>query len=246
MNCQQCSSDLLAGAKYCHSCGTQVLPQCRACGTLNPAGSSFCSSCGTSLEVDTESSARTVDTGVSSNPASTVCPRCYENNSAGSIYCYACGLPLEGRGSPAFNRIPAFASGRPAGFWVRFLASIIDGVLLTVVFAVFWPLISGESALDYWQSTDLSGGDHIQHSHQYPLLYRHCCEFGPPLLANDHFGCTCSGLTGPKLELAGALGRYFAYVLSALPLGLGFIMVALRQDKRGLHDLVCDTVVIQR
>jgi uncharacterized RDD family membrane protein YckC len=48
------------------------------------------------------------------------------------------------------------------------------------------------------------------------------------------------------VSAARALVRYLAYFLSVFTLGIGFIMVGLRQDKRGLHDLVCDTVVIQR
>jgi uncharacterized RDD family membrane protein YckC len=51
---------------------------------------------------------------------------------------------------------------------------------------------------------------------------------------------------GSRVSAARALVRYLAYFLSVFTLGIGFIMVGLRQDKRGLHDLVCDTVVIQR
>ena len=51
---------------------------------------------------------------------------------------------------------------------------------------------------------------------------------------------------GSKLGIGRAIARFFAYSLSALTLGIGFLMIAFRQDKRGLHDLVCDTVVIKR
>jgi hypothetical protein len=34
-------------------------------------------------------------------------------------------------------------------------AYIIDGVLLTVAFAVLWPIISGESIANYWESTEI-------------------------------------------------------------------------------------------
>ena len=43
-----------------------------------------------------------------------------------------------------------------------------------------------------------------------------------------------------------ALVRALATGLSAIILGLGFLMVAFRKDKRGLHDLICDTKVIRR
>jgi uncharacterized RDD family membrane protein YckC len=41
-----------------------------------------------------------------------------------------------------------------------------------------------------------------------------------------------------------ALGRYFAYFLSGLPLGVGFLMILWSDQKKGLHDIVCDTRVV--
>lgn len=46
-----------------------------------------------------------------------------------------------------------------------------------------------------------------------------------------------------RLGFACALKRAFGYLLSALPLGAGFVMVALGQDKRGLHDKIAGTWV---
>ena len=41
-----------------------------------------------------------------------------------------------------------------------------------------------------------------------------------------------------------AITRSFGYIVSTLALLIGFIMVAFRKDKRGLHDLLAGTVVI--
>ena len=45
------------------------------------------------------------------------------------------------------------------------------------------------------------------------------------------------------------LGRKFcrslASTVSALTFGIGFLMIAFRRDRRGLHDLICDTVVVR-
>ncbi len=35
-------------------------------------------------------------------------------------------------------------------------------------------------------------------------------------------------------------------ILSALILLIGYIMIGVRRDKRGLHDLMADTVVVKR
>lgn len=42
------------------------------------------------------------------------------------------------------------------------------------------------------------------------------------------------------------IGRYFAYILSMLPLGLGCFWAAFHPQKRGWHDLLAGTVVVRR
>jgi uncharacterized RDD family membrane protein YckC len=41
-----------------------------------------------------------------------------------------------------------------------------------------------------------------------------------------------------------AFGRYFAKMLSGIMLWIGFIMVGFDSEKRGLHDMICDTRVV--
>jgi len=50
---------------------------------------------------------------------------------------------------------------------------------------------------------------------------------------------------GARLTLGRAAGRYFAKVLSAMILGIGFIMAGIDSQKRGLHDMICDTRVVR-
>jgi uncharacterized RDD family membrane protein YckC len=49
---------------------------------------------------------------------------------------------------------------------------------------------------------------------------------------------------GRRVTAALALGRYLAYIISAIPLGIGFIMVAFTDQKKGLHDMICGTRVM--
>lgn len=50
---------------------------------------------------------------------------------------------------------------------------------------------------------------------------------------------------GRPVGVGRAFGRYFAKMLSAIMLWIGFIMVAFDSDKRGLHDMICDTRVVR-
>ena len=51
---------------------------------------------------------------------------------------------------------------------------------------------------------------------------------------------------GTRVSYRRALGREAATILSLILLGVGYFMVAFRADKRALHDLIVDTVVIRR
>jgi hypothetical protein len=43
-----------------------------------------------------------------------------------------------------------------------------------------------------------------------------------------------------------AFGRYWAMLLSSFTLGIGFLMAAFTERKQGLHDMICDTLVVDR
>jgi uncharacterized RDD family membrane protein YckC len=50
---------------------------------------------------------------------------------------------------------------------------------------------------------------------------------------------------GSKLTYGRALGRYGGKIVSQLILGIGYLMAAFDQEKRALHDHMCDTRVIK-
>ena len=51
--------------------------------------------------------------------------------------------------------------------------------------------------------------------------------------------------TGNAMSVGQSIGRYFAYIVSIIPLGLGFIWVAFDSKKQGWHDKLVGTVVIK-
>jgi len=51
---------------------------------------------------------------------------------------------------------------------------------------------------------------------------------------------------GEAISLARGVGRYFALILSSLLLGIGLLMAAFTQRKQALHDLICDTLVVDK
>lgn len=49
---------------------------------------------------------------------------------------------------------------------------------------------------------------------------------------------------GDRVSYLRAFARYFGRLLSAIPLDLGYLIVAFDSEKRGLHDYICSTRVI--
>jgi uncharacterized RDD family membrane protein YckC len=50
---------------------------------------------------------------------------------------------------------------------------------------------------------------------------------------------------GGSVSYARALGRYFAEILSAMIFSIGYIMAAFDDQKRTLHDRICNTRVVK-
>ncbi|WP_394001516.1 RDD family protein [Luteimonas sp. WGS1318] len=53
-------------------------------------------------------------------------------------------------------------------------------------------------------------------------------------------------LNGERISLARGIGRYFATLLSGLILGIGFLMAGFTARKQALHDMICDTLVVDK
>ena len=58
-------------------------------------------------------------------------------------------------------------------------------------------------------------------------------------------GIIVTDLEGRRIGFGKATGRHFAKILSALILGIGFLMVAFTQRKQGLHDILAGTLVVK-
>ena len=58
-------------------------------------------------------------------------------------------------------------------------------------------------------------------------------------------GMKVTDLAGNRISFLRATGRYFAKIISALILFIGFIMVAFTEKKQGLHDMIAGTLVVR-
>lgn len=147
-----------------------------------------------------------------------------------------------------------------AGFWIRFVAIIIDAIILGVVgFIVGLPIrmVLGVSAISMSQTRDPAAA--------LGMLPAMMGMIGVSIFINlvvgisyDVYFVSQKGGTigklalglqiirpdGSRLSVGQAFGRYFAKFLSAIIFYIGFIMAGFDSEKRSLHDRICDSRVI--
>ena len=170
------------------------------------------------------------------------CPRCHQICEPGSVFCFACGLPLDDE-SPTLSA-PATPIGRPAGFWIRLWAWIFDFIILAVVqlaAIAAWPGFAEYFA----DSSDWHWVDALTFliSASY---YTVAVSVWSTTIGKRVLGLYILRKDGSKVGPARALARYLSAILSGVLFGIGYLMIGLRSDKRGLHDLICDTMVVKR
>ncbi len=136
---------------------------------------------------------------------------------------------------------------RYAGFWIRFGAKFIDGIILWVVSFV---ISMGTTLLI---STQKSPQMAIA-----AAVINVIIQFGIGIAYNIYFltgnnqatpGKMACGLKvvtaeGDRITTGRAVGRYFSELLSGMILMIGYIMAALDDEKRALHDRICNTRVV--
>jgi uncharacterized RDD family membrane protein YckC len=128
-----------------------------------------------------------------------------------------------------------------AGFWIRFGAKIIDGVILTVVGFVL-AFLASYLIRHAVVSTVLQNTISFVLSVSYGTYFLGKYSATPGKMA---CGLKIVRSDGERVSYARACGRVFAEILSSLILCIGYIMAALDEEKRALHDRICDTRVIR-
>jgi uncharacterized RDD family membrane protein YckC len=135
------------------------------------------------------------------------------------------------------------------GFWRRVLASLIDGFLMAVVTIPVLFLWYGRNLTDLRTSaTGFAGLFDFLLQVVFPVVvvvgFWYYKQATPGKMAVG--ARLVDARTGGKPSLGQCVGRYFAYILSALPLCLGFLWVAFDPRKQGWHDKLARTLVVER
>jgi uncharacterized RDD family membrane protein YckC len=214
----------------------------------------FCSSCGSQVDQDTR-------------------------------FCHKCGRPVAG-GAPLAQAPPAQPAGTPqvyagqaaavyarppqryGGFWIRFVAYIVDGLIIGIPMSVIVGIVIGvfgAGSLATLSSLPKNPDPEQVQAQFVPLfiaflgayalfiagsiviswLYFAMMEsserqatFGKAI-----FNMRVTDANGSRLSFAHASGRFFAKIINSMTCGIGWIMAGFTDKKQGLHDLIAGTVV---
>lgn len=132
---------------------------------------------------------------------------------------------------------------------MRVIALFIDNVVIVSLVVLIWALFYALLGLDI---DNLDSGDDPSGVTALAILIIYFL-YSPVLIGiwGTTIGKRALGLyvvrsNGARCGFWRALGRQLAQILSGITLYIGYLMVAFREDKRALHDLIADTAVVHR
>lgn len=153
-----------------------------------------------------------------------------------------------------------------AGFWLRFVALIIDYIIIYVVQSlVFVPVlglmgISFASKMDDMETMSdaekmgmigsmvAMGGATALLMTIISLLYWSLMESSKyqATVGKLALGIRVTDLDGNSLDFVKALIRNICKIISQMILFIGFIMAGFTEKKQGLHDIIAGTLVVKK
>ncbi len=138
---------------------------------------------------------------------------------------------------------------RYAGFWPRFGAKLVDGLVLFVINMCISFLLgivtagrqSDPASLIALKSVELL----IETAMGVAMVTYFLGKFGatPGKMA---LGLEVVTPEGGRISYMRAFGRYFAEMLSSICLGIGYLLVIFDDERRAMHDRICNTRVVYK
>jgi uncharacterized RDD family membrane protein YckC/type II secretory pathway pseudopilin PulG len=186
------------------------------------------------------------------------CPKCATDNQNEAEVCIKCGNPLQ----PNFQVAGAtgIAAGgvsgdtapgkqqdqrnKPAGFWVRLMSAIIDGIIVNIAGVFVW-LVVGFLLTFMKQPASLIKVMSMCAWAVTAAWYEIWMigKYGQTL-GKMVFGIKVMSDDGYEIGHIISFARYAGKFLNMLTFGIGYLIVLFKQNKRGLHDIVADTKVV--
>ena len=150
-----------------------------------------------------------------------------------------------------------------AGFWLRFVAVIIDGIIIGIVqFVVLAPILA---AIGIGVSEDISSAaesDPIALAAKIMAVFSTVGLIGQVVnvlyysfmesskyqatIGKLALGLIVTDMNGEKLDFVKALIRNVSKIVSTVILLVGYLLAAFTEKKQALHDMIAGTLVVKK
>jgi len=201
------------------------------------------------------------------------CSKCGAQNSAQAQACQNCGVTLSSSLAPSQAAAPAraYAPAPPVayappsiygGFWIRFLAHLIDHAILGAVAAPLFLIMALPGIVrivhEAERSQERPSPELIVTILSSVFVYVALAFVGQwlyeALLTSSSWQGTIGKRVlhlkvvdeaGNRISFGRSTGRFFAKILSSMFFCIGFIMIGFTERKTGLHDMLAGTKVLR-
>ncbi|HBL13197.1 MAG TPA: hypothetical protein DD379_17725 [Cyanobacteria bacterium UBA11162] len=138
-----------------------------------------------------------------------------------------------------------------AGFGKRFLAALLDGIILSIIniivgFAiglVFGLLLGGNEAA-VRAVTSLTNLVWVLIGWLYYAIQESSAK--QATIGKQALGIVVTDLQNQRISFVQATIRYFSKIISGIILLIGYLMVLFTEKKQALHDIIAGTLVVNK
>jgi len=208
----------------------------------------YCISCGQEIQVSDKYAGKQFK-----------CPKCLEVNTAPNISEAAVGqadipvadITLDAGGHDITGQQEFYY----AGFWLRFVAALIDSLVLTAGGMVLGGFLGcliggalGAARVDIQTIQAVSGvvGYIIGIILNWLYFTLFECSSRQATLGKMALGITVTDMDGSRISFGRANGRYWGKIISSLTLFIGYIMAGFTEKKQALHDMMAGCLVVKK
>jgi len=151
-----------------------------------------------------------------------------------------------------------------AGFWLRFVAFIIDAIIIGVLQSFVFVPILGALGIGIFNSTpDMSDPDQVAGmvatiaaamgtvwilAMIIQILYFTFMESSKyqATVGKLAIGLMVTDMNGAKLDFTKALVRNLCRIISNITMAIGYIIAGFTEKKQALHDIIAGTLVVKK
>lgn len=135
-----------------------------------------------------------------------------------------------------------------AGFWLRFVATIIDSVVIGIVNGIITMIFTLSMNVEDQSSYIVGQVISTVISVILNWLYSAYMESSSTqaTLGKMALGLKVTDLDGERISFGRASARFFCKYISGALLAIGYIMAGFTARKQALHDMIAATLVVKK